>query len=375
MTADNTALNAAAEYLANPRFHQTITIPSGGKHGDVLISYSECGHLDSSSDAETPTILFTPGMFGSRYLGTFMHAFGQKHGVRVLVPDRFGFGKTPNVGAEDRIKDWVAILPKFLEALGIKHVALASHSAGTLYNMNLLWHSRQILHPQHPMVFFFAPFVDGACSSAALISSLQVFPVFALSQWNKLAKFFVVQAGGTIEASSGILGQMAQALTPGNQEPSDREKNMRAIARDYGPAYDTQVELERLMVRGMFDQETAGANWEAVNCLKKGPKGAWDEADNMHDLVDRIASREKETHSEGQAGKLTVSIYFAESDVMTGKKGQDYFRSCWVDAATAHDQCVDIQARTIEKTNHDSVLTNVETLADMFKLVSEMKSS
>lgn len=68
---------------------------------------------------------------------------------------RFGFGKTPNVALEDRIDTYVAVVPKFLESLGVKHVALLSHSAGTLFNLNLLWHCRQILDPVHPRIFFF----------------------------------------------------------------------------------------------------------------------------------------------------------------------------------------------------------------------------
>ena len=46
-------------------------------------------------------------------------------------------------------------MPKVLKAIGIKHVALMSHSAGTIYNLNLLWHYRGILHPTRPQIFFF----------------------------------------------------------------------------------------------------------------------------------------------------------------------------------------------------------------------------
>lgn len=45
-------------------------------------------------------------------------------------------------------------MPAFLQALRIEHVALMSHSSGTIYNMNLLWHCRQILHPERPLVCF-----------------------------------------------------------------------------------------------------------------------------------------------------------------------------------------------------------------------------
>lgn len=67
----------------------------------------------------------------------------------------FGFGKTTMVPVEKRVKTWAMVVPKLLNALGIKHVALMSHSAGTIYLLNVLWHCRQILHPEHPQVVFF----------------------------------------------------------------------------------------------------------------------------------------------------------------------------------------------------------------------------
>lgn len=68
---------------------------------------------------------------------------------------RFGFGKTTMVPVEKRVETWAKIVPKLLGALGIKHVALMSHSAGTIYLLNVLWHCRQILHPKHPHVILF----------------------------------------------------------------------------------------------------------------------------------------------------------------------------------------------------------------------------
>lgn len=67
----------------------------------------------------------------------------------------FGFGKTTLVPVEKRVETWAKIVPKLLGALGIKHLALMSHSAGTIYLLNVLWHCRQILHPKHPQIIFF----------------------------------------------------------------------------------------------------------------------------------------------------------------------------------------------------------------------------
>lgn len=97
MSANPTARQEAEKYLANPRFRQLVTVDSGTKYGEIEIGYAQYGYHDTSQDpsqgdtqgdAELPTVLFTPGMFGSRHCGVFMHIFAEKHKVRVLVPDR-----------------------------------------------------------------------------------------------------------------------------------------------------------------------------------------------------------------------------------------------------------------------------------------------
>lgn len=63
-------------------------------------------------------------------------------------------GKSTDVPLAQRMSVWVEIVPLFLAHLGIRHVALASHSAGTMYLMNTLYSCREILDPQTPKVTF-----------------------------------------------------------------------------------------------------------------------------------------------------------------------------------------------------------------------------
>jgi hypothetical protein len=61
-------------------------------------------------------------------------------------------GESTNVALEQRIPVWVELVPLLLAHLGIKHVALVSHSAGTMYLFNTLHYCREILHPERPFV-------------------------------------------------------------------------------------------------------------------------------------------------------------------------------------------------------------------------------
>lgn len=69
-------------------------------------------------------------------------------------------GKTTDVPLAQRVSVWVEIVPLFLAHLGIQHVDLASHSAGTMYLMNTLYSCREILDPQSPRVTFLGVFYD-----------------------------------------------------------------------------------------------------------------------------------------------------------------------------------------------------------------------
>ena len=63
-----------------------------------------------------------------------------------------GMGKSTDVPLHQRVAVWVELVPQLLAHLGIKHVSLVSHSAGTIYLLNTLYHYRSILHPEKPFV-------------------------------------------------------------------------------------------------------------------------------------------------------------------------------------------------------------------------------
>jgi len=52
------------------------------------------------------------------------------------------------------MKVWLETLPALLQRLDIHHVALVTHSAGTMYTLNSLLHHRSFLDPKAPYVAF-----------------------------------------------------------------------------------------------------------------------------------------------------------------------------------------------------------------------------
>jgi hypothetical protein len=67
----------------------------------------------------------------------------------------------PKISCEQKcqhLHDETDLVPALLKHAGVKHVALGSHSTGTIYVMNTLLYLRDILYPQKPYVALFGDF-------------------------------------------------------------------------------------------------------------------------------------------------------------------------------------------------------------------------
>ena len=89
-SATASARDQALSYISDPRFTQKFTLPEGENQDAITVSFADVGFKPDSATAgrSTPTVLFIPGMFGSRYIGAVLDPVARKYGVRVLVIDR-----------------------------------------------------------------------------------------------------------------------------------------------------------------------------------------------------------------------------------------------------------------------------------------------
>lgn len=53
-----------------------------------------------------------------------------------------------------RVAVWLETVPVLLHRLGVEHVSIVTHSAGTIYTLNTLIRYRSILDPKTPYVAF-----------------------------------------------------------------------------------------------------------------------------------------------------------------------------------------------------------------------------
>ncbi|EED23088.1 conserved hypothetical protein [Talaromyces stipitatus ATCC 10500] len=355
----------AAEYISQRHFHRRFVLPRTETHGELAVTYADVGvQPDTTTSNHVPTFLFIPGMFGSRYLGVYIHAIAEKFGVRVLCVDRPGMGGSASVPSKSRVEIWVELVPLLLNHLGIDHVSLISHSAGTIYLLNTLVSCRDILDPDHPYIACLAPWVDPAHSHKAALQLARFIPTKAFSYWNQIPRFF--QTSPVISFSGTVISSIKDKL-PSNSggDSVSYHKRQRLIEQEYGMAKDVQIELEKNITRFLFKENTVGANEETLQCLRKG--APWGVCDDYEEFVKSFVERERERRSElGESStpeKLKIRAYFAESDVMIGKTGQKYFENCF----EGYEDVLSFESSTMPDEDHDSLCSCPEVLARIFQ--------
>ncbi|KAK7970194.1 hypothetical protein PG988_009267 [Apiospora saccharicola] len=315
-TSDATTTSAhdrAVAYMANERFHQRFTLPATADHDALVVTYADAGRGAGDDPKAVPTMLYMPGMFSSRLFGVFpLHAMGQKLGVRVLVIDRPGMGHSTNVPLSQRLAVWLETATALLKHLGIDHVALVSHSAGTIYNLNLLYRFRDILSPTKPFVALFAPFVHPTHSRVVYLQMAQWLPNQAFNAWHHIPRLVVTKAQPAFASSGAVFTKATSAILgkPGNS--SDGGHSSRRI--------------------------------------------------------------EKKGLEEGKA-RVKVRIYFAETDAMIGQRGKMYLEECWAGNEGEFEDCIDFAAESIEGADHDTVCRKLKVLEAIFHEAGGKKTS
>ncbi|KAL7940773.1 alpha/beta-hydrolase [Trichoderma barbatum] len=367
-SATASARDQALSYFSDARFSQQFVLPGTANRDAITVSYADLGFKPESLTASrsTPTVLFIPGMFGSRYIGAILDPVARKYGVRVLVIDRPGMGLSTDVPLPQRISTWIQLVPLLLAHLDIKHISLVSHSAGTIYLLNTLHYYRDILHPERPFIAFMAPWVDPAQSKVTLWQMAQYIPTQAFGIWNQIPPAFATSGTIFTKATnifSSVGGKDGQELT-------SQDRNRQKLATDYDLPRDVQLELESMLRKRIFDGNTAGANSEALQCLRKGKGLSWGVCDDYNVFVKALVSVERQKQQLDpnfqDHMKLKVRAYFAESDVMIGVGGQKYVEECWGCQKSTFNDVMDFSSVTVASTDHDSVMQNIEVLEKLF---------
>jgi len=111
-------MNSQAMILNDDKLQQTLHLPDGR-----LLSYAEYG------DPAGKPLFFFHGGNDSRLEAAILHDTARGIGVRIIAPDRPGYGRS-TFQPQRTFLDWPNDVAQLADALGIVQLAVAGHSGG-----------------------------------------------------------------------------------------------------------------------------------------------------------------------------------------------------------------------------------------------------
>nr|OQO05205.1 hypothetical protein B0A51_17430 [Rachicladosporium sp. CCFEE 5018] len=213
----------------------------------------------------------------------------------------------------------------------------------------------------------YVPMTD---SGATLPNIASHIPTTLVDSWSTVAGFINTKVMPASSWSGGALSASASFLTsPFGTNAGDSTSSSTTPEERYGVDKETAKCIADLSMKYMSAESIVGANEEAKLCLRKCEDADWGDAADYAACITKIGEREGELQDQP---KLRIDGFFAGSDVMIGKQGQEFFERCWRSDEVARH--VDFESRTYEKADHDSLILNYKkgALRDVFKRVAEL---
>ncbi|KAI0813777.1 hypothetical protein GGR55DRAFT_545344 [Xylaria sp. FL0064] len=333
----------AGQYLDDERFHQTFTLPPDPtRPAEFKVTYADFGHRN-----EERVLLFCGPLVGSRYLLTTKDKLARQHGVRIISPDRPGFGGTTNVPAADRVRIWLEIVESLLKHLSIRRVSVFGYSAGAVYAVNVLLRLRHLLHPTHPYVALCTPWVHPSHSGVSTLKIASMLPNGLVGTFDRL--FQTVGSMGSALNFSNLLAGFVPSLVQGPVPIAPGADS---------DAVSLEESLSSEILRRVTKEDVRGISQDALLLVKRdeypGCWGTWTDYDTLVPLLAQ-AEMERRTADSGAVSPLKVQVFFAESDHMIGTTvAQTWLNNCW--RPEQRGSFIDYTSVSVPKTTHDNIL-------------------
>ncbi|KAI2637753.1 hypothetical protein GGS26DRAFT_588123 [Hypomontagnella submonticulosa] len=343
MRRDDAQNTVTARYFDDERFHRSFTLPpDASRPAEFKVTYADFGHHNDER-----VMLFCGPLLGSRYLLTTKDGLAQQHGVRIISPDRPGFGGTTNVPPADRVRVWLEIVEALLQHLGIKHVAVVGYSGGAIYAMNVLLRLRHLLHPTHPYVALCTPWVHPSHSGVSTLKLAGLLPNGLVGSYDRLLQ--LVSNMGPAFQFSNVLAGLIPSLSRGS-EPLPPGVDPEAVA--------LEESLQKELLSRVTKEDVRGISQDALLLLKRdeypGCWGTWGDYDTLVPLLAQ-AEKERRTADSITVSPLRVHVFFAESDMMIGTTvARAWLDHCW--RLEQRGDAIEYSSVVIPKTTHDNIL-------------------
>ncbi|KAG6020956.1 hypothetical protein E4U41_002671 [Claviceps citrina] len=337
---DKDALDA---YVRDPRFTQVFDFSpdeSQARPGRPFrVTYADYGYRNQAQPELEHVLLFFAPLLGSRMLYVALDGLAKRHNVRIINPDRPGFGETTDARAEERLSFWRGAVIALLRHLDIRHVSIGTQSGGTVYALDLLLHHPEILHPDRPYIGIGAPWIDPDRSGCRLMAVTQSLPRVLIEQTDKLASLVSTVSAPIMSTSFGLAGVF--------------------VAPTSGPSVDPEVAFEEALrprnMKFVYSGAVHGLSQDAVLLMKRTEStSGWGDWGDYDELIPRLAEKLRPNRQ-----PLRVEVFLGESDLMIGNpgsKGPEWFNACWERARQdGDDSPIQFSSSVVQGADHDTV--------------------
>ena len=181
-------------------------------------------------------------------------------------------------------------------------------------------------------------------------------PNAMLDSFNGFNKFVNNRIAPSLSWSGGVISSITDLF---QAAPGSADSGSMSLAEKYNSTEEIGQQIEKLRTRYYFDEDTTAGNEDAKLCLKKEGNGNLGICDDYSESVQSLARQEQDRKQANPSlPKLKVDVYFAESDIMIGKTGQEYFDQCWQDNEVPN--IIEYESMELPGTNHDSTVLDLK---------------
>lgn len=204
-----------------------------------------------------------------------------------------------------------------------------------------------------------APWVPTVHSGVSLLRAAAKLPTNLLDSYAGLVTFINNKIVPSASWSGGVISSAAALLSfsGSTDNPVAETSNTTTLLEQYGFDEVTARLIQKLSSKYQFEENVTGLNEETKFCLRRCDDADWGEISDYSACIRRIAFNEAVLcDHEPRAAKLNVEAFFAGSDIMIGKRGQEYFEQCWQSDEVKTK--VDFTTSTFPEANHDSLFND-----------------
>lgn len=281
---------------------------------------------------------------------------------------RPGFGRSTAVEPSLRLPVWLETVPVLMRTINARHISLCAHSCGVIYALNTIYSMPWILPPSNRKLYLFSPWVTPDHSGITYLSVSSNLPSSLINNFDTVIRFVNKTVMPTVQFSGMIAGAVSAPFsTPGRSPSRFKKYEHDDLCHEYcGVSAAERAAQNKVLMRCVFSESIHGANHEVLLLLRKEVAGSWGPLDSYDSYPDALEAKIQEHYRQSDglnesanttSHQFTLKTFWAEKDMLIGKKGAEYFDKCFQHFAhnRQSNSCLSYESEVVPDTDHDTL--------------------